>query len=270
MLALSVSTSFTPSCPQSSQWFARCGTLNNTHQNAYDAMICGLNSDGVWSTLDAFYVFCTQNTTAANLNLVSASYPITAVGSPVFTADTGYTGGADSNTTVYLDTGFNPNVAGGHYTQNSATIALWSFSTVGYNGSPIGIYGSSTSPFPLSQITPLYIGDGNAYFAIASPVQGSLTSPGATGSWFAVRDTSATLQCYHNGSNISANVSSNSSPLSLTNMNHYILARNSNAGATGGPWIVPVAAFGGSWTATQALAFHNRVAAYLDATHGSH
>src|SRR3974390_3125511 len=65
---------FTPSCSQSSNFLARAtGVTSNTDKTNYDTMICGLVTDGVWSKLDALYVFAAVDRTTAKLNLVSSS-----------------------------------------------------------------------------------------------------------------------------------------------------------------------------------------------------
>jgi hypothetical protein len=85
-------------------------------------MICGMVTDGTWSLLDALYIFATNNTTTANLNLVSTSFGITQVGTVTFAADTGYTG---DGSTGALGTNFNPNVVSGvNYSLNSASFGV--------------------------------------------------------------------------------------------------------------------------------------------------
>lgn len=89
--------------------------------------------DAFWSTpnikpvmakLDAFYMPAGIDAQSSLLNWVSTSYNLTAVNSPAFVVDRGYTG---DGLTSYLDTGFNPTTAvGAKFTQNSASLGLWS------------------------------------------------------------------------------------------------------------------------------------------------
>jgi hypothetical protein len=83
----------------------------------------------VWAKLDALWmpaistVGHTNEQAVANLNLVSSNYTLAPNGSPTFTADRGYTGGADHNTTVWLDTGFNPATGSPHFVSGEAHIS---------------------------------------------------------------------------------------------------------------------------------------------------
>jgi hypothetical protein len=74
----------------SAAFLARTSGLNAAHRNAYTALIDGLVTDGVWTSLDALYITATDTTTNANLNLVSSSFPLTQTGTITFTADQGY------------------------------------------------------------------------------------------------------------------------------------------------------------------------------------
>ncbi len=88
----------------------------------YDALIRALLAAGVWTKLDALYLLAAADAATALTNLRQASYGLTAVNSPTFEADRGYTG---NGTTQYLSTGFNPSTAGGQWVQNSATSGVW-------------------------------------------------------------------------------------------------------------------------------------------------
>src|SRR6266576_6414868 len=103
---------------------------------AYQGFLDGLttdglfNSDGTSSYFDALYIFATQNSATALLNLVSSSFTGTVNGSPAFKANQGFTG-VSLSTTVYIDTGFNPTTASSpKFTQNSAHLSGWSDSNV--------------------------------------------------------------------------------------------------------------------------------------------
>lgn len=110
-------------CAEATAFLARTSGLDVTHTNAYTTLICGLVTDGVWSQLDALYIFATADATTANLNLKSTSFPITGgTTTPAFTADRGYKG---NGTTDFLKTGFVPSTAGGNYTLNAASFGFY-------------------------------------------------------------------------------------------------------------------------------------------------
>src|ERR1039457_3408340 len=77
---------------QTTAFLARTSGLSGTETTAYTNLINGLVSDGTWSLLDALYIFATNSTTTANLNLISTSFGLTQHGTVTFSADHGYTG----------------------------------------------------------------------------------------------------------------------------------------------------------------------------------
>ena len=109
--------------PQARALFARLATQPApARAAAYDAVIRALLAAGVWSKLDALYLLAAADAATALTNLKQSSYGLTAVNSPAFTADRGYTG---NGTTQYLNPGFTPSTAGGKLVQNSASIFWW-------------------------------------------------------------------------------------------------------------------------------------------------
>lgn len=95
----------------------------NARKSLIDALIGDLKAAGVWTKLDALYIFAAADEQSALLNWKSTSYNLTKVSSPVFTVDRGFQGdGVDD----VLTTGFNPATAGGNFAQNSAHLGVWS------------------------------------------------------------------------------------------------------------------------------------------------
>lgn len=107
--------------------FARMSVAPDaTRKGHINTLIVALKNAGVWTKLDALYIFAAHDAQAARLNWVSTSYDASAVNSPTFTTDRGYTG---DGATSYLDYQFNPATAGGKFAQNSAHMAMWTDST---------------------------------------------------------------------------------------------------------------------------------------------
>jgi hypothetical protein len=110
--------------PDALAFFERLTTPPTDERKAlYNALIVDLKTAGVWEKLDALYILAAADAQAARQNLTQDAYNLTAVGSPMFTADRGYTG---DGVGAYLAPGFNPTTAPSpKYTQNSASIFTW-------------------------------------------------------------------------------------------------------------------------------------------------
>jgi hypothetical protein len=120
----------TCSSSQGNAFLARLtGSPNNTHKTAYCTLIDGLVADGVWSKLDALYMFAADTSANALLNLGSGSTNATNA-SATFTADTGFNGNGSS---TYVNTTVDPS-ATTQFTQNSAHFSFWFNSNSPSNG----------------------------------------------------------------------------------------------------------------------------------------
>jgi hypothetical protein len=102
------------SCTASQSFFLRTTATHTTGDNL-DNFICGMVTDGNFSTLDHLWI-AQANSTDTLLNIVQNNYNMTVTGSPTFTANSGYTG---SNS--QLNVPYNISSGGGNYSQNSAT-----------------------------------------------------------------------------------------------------------------------------------------------------
>jgi len=98
-------------------------TPTNARKALIDNLIGSLKTGGVWSKSDCFYVEAAHSSQAARQNWIADQYNLTAVSSPTFVVDRGYTGDGSSS---YLDTGFNPSTAVGNYALDSAAFGYWS------------------------------------------------------------------------------------------------------------------------------------------------
>ncbi len=112
--------------------FAVDGTVvGDARKTLVNNLIVDLKADGVWTKLDRLWLFAMENSTGALVDIVADSLA-TAVSSPTFTADAGYTGNGSS----HIDSNFDPSTAGGNFAQNSACLFAWSNSS-GINASNI-------------------------------------------------------------------------------------------------------------------------------------
>ena len=253
--------SVTPFGLQATAFLNRTSGLDALHANAYNALINGLVSDGVWSKLDVLYIFATQNTTTALLNLISSSFTGTANGSPSFTTDRGYTG-VDASSTVFINTGFNPTTAPSpNYVTNSCHISAWADTAVTAGSSGGAFIGHSGAAGNTSNIYGRF-SDGNAYFRIndLTPA-GGFTSASSLGHWLACRTGASASIGYKNGASFAT---LNQTAGTLSNNNIFVLAYNLNGTAsTGSACQLTMASMGGGLTATDATNFYNRLRTYM-------
>jgi hypothetical protein len=240
-------------CSQATTFLARTSGLSGTQTSAYTALICGMVTDGTWSVMDGLYVFATNSTATANLNLVSTSYGLTQNGTVTFAANNGYTGDGLSG---YFTTGFTPSTAGGNMSTNSASIGgcvLTSRTTVVSNMALIGgvnAHASYIVPYGTTVHTEYDINDNDNLTAVSN----------AQGSWIASLTSSSQGYYAHNGSSTSFAASSNA----LADAGLYISALD----VTGSPLYfsadqIAYAFYGGGLTTTQITAVYNRLLTYL-------
>lgn len=245
----------TSGCAEATNFIARTSGLDATHQSRYTTLICGLVTDGVFAKLDALYIFTTDTTTNALLNLVQNSFNGAVTGTLTFTANVGYTGDA---ATGFIDSGFNA-LTGGQYTQNSASYGTYILSS----RSADQIWASmGYDNVAASRIFPLIFGTVRYGVNGTAGVLG-LVNTNAQGFWYGVRNGSSTTSIiYKNGSAFSTDADVSTTRDSL---NIYIFASN-EAGASFFTGDQMSAAFiGGALSATDASNLSLRINAYMTA-----
>ena len=177
-------------CSQATTFLARTSGLSGTETSAYTTMICGMVTDGTWSKFDALYIFATNTTTTANLNLVSTSFGLTPTGAALtFTADHGYTG---NGTSGFLDTGLVLTSAT-QYTLNSGAIGVYDLTnrTTNSNTFAMGVTNVSDAR--------ILILNTNFIFNINTTANTSIANTQAQGLWFVNRSSASLNTVYLNG-----------------------------------------------------------------------
>jgi len=235
------------------QFLARSSGLDGTHTAAYTALIDGLVADGVWSKLDALYIFATQNTTNARLNVKSASYTASVTGTVTFTADRGYTNPASG--TDYVNTNFNASTAGGNYTQNAAHFMSWQVADLGNMGVVLGADGATRM-----YQAPNFGGGGSTLSRINTTTGGaSGTVANGAGMALSNRSSSSTVETYRNAVQLAtgsdASAALNNSTFSVPS----VFLTDSNLTVMAG------CSMGGSLTSGQVTSFYNRLRTYMTA-----
>jgi hypothetical protein len=211
-------------------------------------------TDGTWSVLDALYVFATNTTTTANLNLKSTSYGLSQVGSVSFSANNGYTG---DGATGYFTTGFTPSTAGGQWGINSASLGdcVLTDRPIGSVYSSIGA--SDSLQDDISTILPFYSSSSLIYLNGYGVFPASSTSLGAH-----TASITSSSQGYTaiNGSSTSFTPAS----INITTYGLYALALN-GAGTASSFSADEIAYlfYGGGLSTTQITAVYDRLHTYL-------
>jgi hypothetical protein len=248
-----VSSGFTPTSTESSDFLARTSGLNDTRKTAYDTLITGLVTDGIFAKQDVIYIFATDSQSNALLNLVSATYNGTATGSPTFTADAGFTGASGK----YVDTNFNPTTASSpKFTTNSASAWVWSNTSGVIAAYAFGrVSGSGTT-----YIAPRYTGDVFYVGTNDSAYRNSASTDGK-GMTAANRSGASATQRYKNGSSTGTNADAANA---FANTNLAFL-RGDGTAYTGD---VMAGGFGQSLDATEHANLYSRVHTYLQTIAG--
>jgi hypothetical protein len=234
-------------------------------KSAYQGLLDGLTTDGLFngdgtsSYFDVLYIFATQDTATALLNLVSSSFTGTAHGSPTFSANNGYTG-ADNSTTIYIDSGFNPTSGSPKYTQNSAHLSVWGrndFTTV--SG---GIAMGTSDNVIVSHIYPRF-SDGVSYLRCNENGGVAAAVPNSVGHYVASRTAATTFTGYKNASSLGTSAVASGA---LANENFFVLAYNDFGSPDQGyGGRVGAASLGAGLSATQVTNFYNRLVTFMAA-----
>ena len=112
---------------ESKRWFGRMDTVQTASQmKVKDSLITFLKADTLYTRFDLFYVLANLDTTSAKLNVLKDTFNITAVGSPTFTTQQGYTGA----TSKYLSTGYTPSSSATLFKRDSGNISAYCLTNV--------------------------------------------------------------------------------------------------------------------------------------------
>lgn len=260
--ALASSGPFTPVNTETSAFFARLATQpTKGRAMLYDNMITALKAGSVWASFDAFYILSAFDSATARTNLVSSSFGITAVNSPAFTMDRGFTGDGASS---YLDTTFNPTTAGGHYAAIAAHISLWNLTSRGLTAFRLGGVVNAGETL----IAPHFTGP-NTYMRVNDTLAG-LADTTSDGYFIASRTAlngAGSHLATQNGVSLTGNTGFSSNTLS--NFSMFICAEN-NAGTPQGFSTDTIGVFsvGGTLNTAQMTALYNAVHTYMRAVAG--
>lgn len=187
---------------------SRGGSLTSTEEAYLRTFEASVGSD--LGKMDRLWIHGLSDSIAARTSFVNPnSTMITAVNSPTFTANIGFTG---NGSTSYLNTNFNPATHGVNYTLNNASIFYYERATI--LGTYCGIGEQQSYLFPNLA--------GSVYFTINNGASNNtFTVANSKGFIFADRSSNTVTTCYKNGSFQST--LSNTATNFATN-NFYLLA----------------------------------------------
>jgi len=199
-------------------------------QTLQNQLVIDLKTAGVWSKLDTFAVFATDGDSDFALIDWIRLTDYTAINSPTFTTNQGFTGNGSSS---YIDINFQP-INGTNYAQNSAHFMVYCYA----NDSSSTYYGGALDTTP-SVIRSLNFGgrDGaNRFSTVAiNSTAADLTSNNSvtddTGFNLITRTNSTTVKAYKDNTLISTFTNSSSLTSYQLARNIFLLARNLNGAA---------------------------------------
>jgi hypothetical protein len=244
-------------------WVRTVGTsfVSGARVGLVDKFIRGLKTDGVFTKFDRLWLFAAENQTSALIDIITNNRA-TAVNSPTFTTDRGYTGTSGTSGTL-INSNYNATLNAINFSQNAASMSTWVVTSPGN-------IGNSNAGCTIGQIsiqdTSLFIplgSDGNVYARINSgSPSGSQGTPGSyLGHWFINRSGANATQLYQNGSSFSSPNDASGPP---ENINFSILA-GQLASAFGFGGQLAMASIGGNLNSTDVSNFYSRLRTYMTA-----
>lgn len=228
---------------------------DGTRQGLLNDLIAGLKADGVWAKLDWLSLLAAHDEQAGRLNLVNPAQAMTAVNTPTFETDRGFTG---NGTSSYLNSNWNATTASSpKFVQNSAHMGVW----VNVNISASGQFdiGTQWRAAIMTRASPNFQFYANSTTAqtVALPVN---TSVGHT-AWS--RTGASAHEVFKDGASVASGTTASTS---LMNAPFLVLAVN-NAGTPTSFSTRRVAAchWGSGLNATEMAAIRSRLATYMTA-----
>lgn len=217
-----------------------------------DRLFSALITSGVFQGLDMLQLYAVDTAANALVDLKNPSSVATAVNSPTFTPYRGYNG---DGATSYVDTGYNP-ASGPNYTQNSASLGVWSLTSGQSASSALGWVNASNIG---SIVQPRSTSD---LFGIRVNMTGggpTVANTNGIGLYVATRSDASNMGLFKNGVSLGSGTAASQAVVSANfNIGH--------ASSTGYSSAQVAAAFAGSnLSSAKHLAFYNALSTYMTA-----
>jgi hypothetical protein len=225
-----------------------------TRKNLINTLIVGLKNSGVWTGLDCLFLLAAADSQAALLNWKTPATPATAVNSPAFVADRGYTGDV---ATSYINSNFNPFAGGVNFVQNSGSQFVHCGTNIG-NGAQTDV-GMARALTISRSGTDTLTTRGNANSGLSS----GTTVTSSIGGFGWSRSNSADYIQYQNSVALATQTQASTA---IIDENAFICARSAGASPTAFSGR-QISAFymGRNLTQAEVTSTHTLVKAYLDA-----
>jgi hypothetical protein len=170
------------------------GTVSTPQKGYVNTLISCFKTNSLWNTVqDRNWLLASENIYQANIDIVNLG-TWTAHGTVTFSANHGYTG---DGSTGYLDTGFNPSSGTPNFSTNSASLGVYTISSVSTAASFASMGVEFTENADLKSPSGGYQSNINANNGAFDG--GASTSQG---SWLGSRTASAAQALYQNGSSV--------------------------------------------------------------------
>jgi hypothetical protein len=233
------------------------GSVSAGRKIIVDNLIVSLKADSLWTKLDRLWLFAAEDEPSALTDLVGLDLA-TAVSSPSFVADEGYTG---NGSTSYIDSNFNPSTASSpKFVQDSAAIGI--YDRTDRTGADLtimmGIRGAAAAElFPLSDAGPsgrFEMNGGGTPF--------TESNANAKGSYLVSRTASDLTTAYKNGASLGTDTAAS---VGVANLDFFICSGNNGSAflpatdQAAGAWI------GEGFDATTAANFATHINTYMTA-----
>lgn len=240
-------------------WADACTVPPDSARRAlYLSLIQSLLDAGVWTKLDALYVFASHDSQAGLLNVKApGTFNATLTNAPTFTTDRGFAG---NGTNSFIDSNFNPATAGGNFAQNSACFGFWSRSSGQLSSSSAGWFDGTDG----TTILPRTTGDIFSFRInqVAASATGGLAVTNGVGLMIVNRSETSATQAYRNAVALSVTTAPNQTSTAL---NSASLRFGSITAATFSTLEFAAGVIGGSLNADEQSALYSTLNTYMAA-----
>lgn len=227
------------------------GTVSDPRKQLVEDLILSLRADGLFVKLDRLWLFAAENSQSALRDIIVAA-AATAVNSPSFAVDEGYTFG---NATDYVNSNYDPSVDGVAYIQDSAHISAYVrvYDTANANATVFGGHGAAQSSMraTVASLQIRFNDFTNAFFSFGTASMLMLNRPASN-----------SRILYRNGINVASDTN-----VSFAAPDADIYIGMNNAGGPTEPSAHQIAGVtcGGAFDATEAANFTTYINTYMTA-----
>jgi hypothetical protein len=255
-IGIGLSPSFTGGVlydPDAAALFSRFTTPPTDARKALiNSLIVSLKTAGVWSKLDVLKIRAAADSQAARRNWIADTFNDTAVASPTFTVDRGYTG---DGVAAYLESSFDPTTAAGKFALNNATLFTWELTNIAATTVSIGANSGAGREFiiPRTSTSGIIV---NLNDSAAASLVGSITD--SRGLTIAIRDGATSRKIRKNNAQLEATAEASSTMTASS----FTTFKRGTAFSTRQ---VAVEGWGSALTNAESDALYNAVNTYLTA-----